>query len=52
MRRNAMREKQFIVLFCGDGKRAASARSAVASYKVLRMELTNKWSGDEPKIRR
>ena len=52
MRGNAMWEKQFIVLFCGDGKGAGSVCSTAASCKVLRMERTNKHSGDEPEIRR
>jgi hypothetical protein len=52
MRRNAMREKQFIVLlYCGETAPRA-VRSAVASNKGLQMEIKNKWSGDEPGIRR
>jgi hypothetical protein len=45
MRRNAMREKQFIVLLCCGG-RLRAVRSTVASNKVLWMEIKNKWSGE------
>ncbi len=51
MRRNATREKQFLILLCLGG-RAEKCTPTVASDKVLRMEITNKWSGDEPGIRR
>ncbi len=51
MRRNAVREKQFIVPLCCCGGPGAG-RFTVASNRVLRMEIKNKWSGEEPGIGR
>ena len=51
MRRNAVREKQFTVSSVVVAV-ASAARSTIASNKVLRMEIKDKWSGDEPGIRR
>jgi len=51
MRRNAMREEQFTVSSVVAAVPGA-VRSTVASSRVLGVETKNKWSGDEPGIRR